>query len=197
MRKTLLRMNSRVEPSIFFVKKKSFSLKLSSNPGPGPREPSTDSILLRARADPGFLERGYILLLWAVFLGYNHYWPDEFMVFVVLCPGASESSTGSGSGFKASQKTGPRFKVSSDRLGEPRRFICLKVWKARFDDYIISHDYEINLVSLRPKELSCLGRFYALTGHLFISFSKDSYIRGRGAEREVQANPLNLLRIRH
>ena len=28
-----------------------------------------------------------------------------FMIFVVLCPGAPEGSTGSGSGFKASQKT--------------------------------------------------------------------------------------------
>ena len=40
------------------------------------------------------------------------------MVFVVLCPGAPQGSTESGSGFKASQKTGPRLKVSSDRLGE-------------------------------------------------------------------------------
>ena len=37
------------------------------------------------------------------------------MVFVV---GAPEGSTGSGSGFKASQKTGLRLKVSSDRVGE-------------------------------------------------------------------------------
>ena len=35
-----------------------------------------------------------------------------------LCPGTPEGSTGSGSGFKASQKTGQRLKVSSDRLGE-------------------------------------------------------------------------------
>ena len=42
----------------------------------------------------------------AMFLGYNQYWPDEFMVFVALSPGAPEGSTGSGSGFKASQKTG-------------------------------------------------------------------------------------------
>ena len=35
-----------------------------------------------------------------------------------LCPGTSEGSTGSGSGFKLSQKTGPRLKVSSGRLGE-------------------------------------------------------------------------------
>ena len=46
------------------------------------------------------------------------YWPGGFMLFVVLCPGTPEGSTGSGSGFKASQKTGQRLKVSSDRLGE-------------------------------------------------------------------------------
>ena len=40
------------------------------------------------------------------------------MLFVVLCPGTPEGSTGSGSGFKASQKTGQWLKVSSDRLGE-------------------------------------------------------------------------------
>ena len=34
------------------------------------------------------------------------YWPGGFMVFVVLCPGTPEGSTGSGSGFKASHKTG-------------------------------------------------------------------------------------------
>ena len=39
----------------------------------------------------------------------NQYWPGDFLVFVVLCPGTPEGSTGSGSGFKASQKTGPRF----------------------------------------------------------------------------------------
>ena len=46
------------------------------------------------------------------------YWPGGFMLFVVLCPGTPEGSTGSGSGFKGSQKTGQRLKVSSDRLGE-------------------------------------------------------------------------------
>ena len=35
-----------------------------------------------------------------------------------LCPGTPEGSTGSGSGFKSSQKTEPRLKASSDRLGE-------------------------------------------------------------------------------
>ena len=38
------------------------------------------------------------------------------MLFVVLCPGTPEGSTGSGCGFKASQKTGQRLKVSSDRI---------------------------------------------------------------------------------
>ena len=46
------------------------------------------------------------------------------MVFVVLCPGTPEGSTGSGSGFKASQKTGQRLKVSSDRLGEAENRTC-------------------------------------------------------------------------
>ena len=32
----------------------------------------------------------------------NQYWPGGFAVFVVLCPGTPEGSTGSGSGFKAS-----------------------------------------------------------------------------------------------
>ena len=36
------------------------------------------------------------------------------MLFVVLCPGTPEGSTGSGSGFKASQKTGQQLRVSSD-----------------------------------------------------------------------------------
>ena len=44
---------------------------------------------------------------------------------MVLCPGAPESSTGSGPGFKASQKTGKRLKVSSDRLGEVNIYIYI------------------------------------------------------------------------
>ena len=46
------------------------------------------------------------------------------MLFVVLCPGTPEGSTGSGSGFKMSQKTGQRLKVSSDKLGEARNRTC-------------------------------------------------------------------------
>ena len=52
------------------------------------------------------------------------YWPGGFMLFVVLSPGTPEGSTGSGSGFKASQKTGQRLKVSSDRLGEAGNRTC-------------------------------------------------------------------------
>ena len=55
------------------------------------------------------------------------YWPGGFMLFVVLCPGTPEGSTGSGSGFKASQKTGQRLKVSSDRLGEALMYFCGRV----------------------------------------------------------------------
>ena len=46
------------------------------------------------------------------------------MLFVVLCPGTPEGSAGSGSGFKASQKTEQRLKVSSDRLGEAGNRTC-------------------------------------------------------------------------
>ena len=53
-----------------------------------------------------------------------HYWPGGFTVFVVLCPGTPEGSTGSCSGFKASQKTGQQIKVSSDRLGEAGNRTC-------------------------------------------------------------------------
>ena len=68
----------------------------------------------------------------------NQYWPGEFLVFVVLCPGTPEGSTGSGSGFKASQKTGPRFKVSSDRLGEAGNRTC-DPWFTRHSAYPLHH----------------------------------------------------------
>ena len=41
------------------------------------------------------------------------------MVYVVLCPGAPEGSTGRGSGSKNISKAGQHLKDSSDRLGEP------------------------------------------------------------------------------
>ena len=54
----------------------------------------------------------------------HQYWPGGFMLFVVLCPGTPEGSTGSGSGFKASQKTVQRLKISFDRLGEAGNRFC-------------------------------------------------------------------------
>ena len=58
------------------------------------------------------------------------------MLFVVLCPGTPEGPTGSGSGFKASQKTGQRLKVSSDRLREAVNRTC-DPWftRHRFNPY--------------------------------------------------------------
>ena len=62
------------------------------------------------------------------FCGHVHwlyqFWPGGFMLFVVQCPGTPEGSTGSGSGFKVSQKTGQQLKVSSDRLGEAGNRTC-------------------------------------------------------------------------
>ena len=67
------------------------------------------------------------------------------MLFVVLCPGTPEGSTGSGSGFKASQKTGQRLKVSSDRLGEAGNRTC-DPWftKHRFIPYTMAASLEID-----------------------------------------------------
>ena len=66
------------------------------------------------------------------------YWPGGFMLFVVLCPGTPEGSTGSGSGFKASQKTGQRLKVSSDRLGEAG-YRTFDPWFTRHSAYPLHH----------------------------------------------------------
>ena len=60
----------------------------------------------------------------AVFLGCTSTDRVGLCFFVVLCPGTPECSTGSGSGFKASQKTGQRLKVSSDRLREAGTRAC-------------------------------------------------------------------------
>ena len=55
-------------------------------------------------------------LVVAVFLGCTS--TVYGLVVLHVCPGTPECSTGSGSGFKASQKRGQRLKVSSDRLEE-------------------------------------------------------------------------------
>ena len=67
---------------------------------------------------------GKLVLFLAMFLGYNQYWPGGFMGLWILCPGASGGSTDSGSDFNASKKTGPRIKVSSNRLGETGNWTC-------------------------------------------------------------------------
>ena len=46
------------------------------------------------------------------------------MFLEVLCPGAPEGSTGSGSGFNSHQKTWPKLKGSSNRLGEAGNRTC-------------------------------------------------------------------------
>ena len=68
------------------------------------------------------------------------------MLFVVLCPGTPEGSTGSGSGFKASQKTGQWLKVSSDRLGEAGNRTCDPT-RHRFIPYTTAaHDSNIIII---------------------------------------------------
>ena len=53
------------------------------------------------------------------------------MFTVVLCPGTPEGSTGSGSGFKASQKTGQQLKVSFDKLGEAGSLVNFAIASVR------------------------------------------------------------------
>ena len=90
------------------------------------------------------------------------------MLFVVLCLGTPEGSTGSGSGFKVSQKTGQRLKVSFDRLGEAGNrtsdpwFTCTR---QRFIPYTTAAKY----VSLLPCSLAVpvLARWvYAFCGSM-------------------------------
>ena len=67
-----------------------------------------------------------------------------------------EGSTGSGSGFKATQKTGQRLNVSSDRLGEAGNRTC-DPWFTRHRFISMHHggfSFFINMkVSLFPKDL--------------------------------------------
>ena len=68
------------------------------------------------------------------------------MFFVVLCPGTPEGSTGSGSGNKASPKTGQRLKVSSDRLGEVGNRTCdpwFTCTRHRFIPYITAAKFDL------------------------------------------------------
>ena len=90
------------------------------------------------------------------------YWSCGFRLFVVLCPGTPEGSTGSGSGFKASQKTGQRLKVSSDRLGEGGNRTC-DPWftRHRFIPYTTAASL-ITFCGFPWVETSTAGRVYDL-----------------------------------
>ena len=70
------------------------------------------------------------------------------MLFVVLCQETPEGSSGSGSGFKASQKTGQRLKVSSDRLGEARN--------QTFDPWFTRHRFIPYTTAASPITTLCL-----------------------------------------
>ena len=88
------------------------------------------------------------------------------MFFVVLCPGTPEGSTGSGSDFKASQKTGQRLKVSSDRLGEAGNRTC-DPWFTRHR--LIPYTTVATLYCLWPCSLAVsvlAGWVYAFCGSL-------------------------------
>ena len=61
------------------------------------------------------------------------YWPGGFMLFVVLCPGTPGGSTGSGSGFKASQKTGQMACSLIRQTGRTRNSIFVTLPTPRVD----------------------------------------------------------------
>ena len=75
------------------------------------------------------------------------------MLFVVLCPGTPEGSTGSGSGFKASQRTGQRLKVSSDRLGEAGNRTC-DPWftRHRFIPYTTAASFKFSIAPAQDND---------------------------------------------
>ena len=93
------------------------------------------------------------------------------MLFVVLCPGTSECSTGSGSGFKASQKMGKRLKFSPDRLGEAWKRIC-DSWftRHRFIPYTTATYHGVYKVSSSTVQTFCcfsMGRNQYWAGRVY------------------------------
>ena len=81
------------------------------------------------------------------------------MLFVVLCPGTPEGSTGSGSGFKASQKTGQRLKVSSDRLGEAGNRTC-DPWftRHRFVPYTTAASWYVSFLTSDESKIGSIPK---------------------------------------
>ena len=93
------------------------------------------------------------------------------MLFVVLCPGTPEGSTGSGSGFKASQKTGQLLKVSSDRLGEAGNRTC-DPWFTRHR--FIPYTTAASFCGFPWVETSTAGRVYDLCVNYMTGASEGS-----------------------
>ena len=92
------------------------------------RPPSPPAVCLSVRTHEktlvGYFEFPKILVVCGRVPWLYQYWPGGFILFVVLCPGTPEGTTGSGSGLKESQKTGQRLKASSDILGEAGNQTC-------------------------------------------------------------------------
>ena len=92
---------AKAQPAVVLI------LKRIRKQGHGYKSHPTDWEKPGIKPGPPWFTKHMLPLFVAVFLGYNQYWPDGFVfVFVVLCPGAPEGSTGSGSCIIAPQKTG-------------------------------------------------------------------------------------------
>ena len=86
------------------------------------------------------------------------------MVLQFLLPGAPEGSTSSGSGFKASQKSGhAQLKVSSYRLGEPGIELGTRLATSRVT-YPLHNSYSL----IKDPYLLILVLFFAAISILFI-----------------------------
>ena len=105
----------RLEPSFYCISKYYTGVSLSGSPPP-PLSLSL-SLSLYLSLHIRYYTIVFKRLLVAVFLGCNQSWPGEYFVLCVLCPGAPEGSTGSGSGFKASTKVIQISKIPSRVCG--------------------------------------------------------------------------------
>ena len=90
------------------------------------------------------------------------------MVFVILCPGTPEGSTGSGSGFKASQKTGQRLKVSSDRK---YNFHCIDILNRNYQYEIIKY-YLKTGSKIMPQKYSSFSQLMRYSIYLVIQMER-------------------------
>ena len=102
--------------------KTELQLKVSSDRLGEAENQTCDPRFTRHRLIPYIKAAPSFTLLMAMFLGYNQYWPVGFEGFFMSR--SNRRLTGSGSGLKASQKTGPRLKVSSETLEEAGNRTC-------------------------------------------------------------------------